>query len=167
MGMRDRVTARHSAAVARLARATAAAAGLSTRDPGARPHRRARARPRQVQLPDHTLSGGRLTEEDWERIRLHPERGAELVGRVHGFADVAEIVRCSHEQVDGRGYPRGLSGEQIPELARILAIADCFHADDRARLYRPPCSFGDALLELRRVAGASSTCGWSGSSPAS
>jgi putative nucleotidyltransferase with HDIG domain len=153
MGMRDPVTARHSAAVARLARATAAAAGLSARhqelvhtaglvhDIG------------KFTFPDRTLTGAKLTEEDWELIRSHPRRGADLVRRVHGFEAVAELVLCSHERIDGRGYPRGLDGERIPELARILAIAECFHAMTAHDSYRPPLSFRDAITELRRVSG--------------
>jgi HD-GYP domain-containing protein (c-di-GMP phosphodiesterase class II) len=104
-------------------------------------------------FPDHTLTGTRLTEEDWELIRSHPQRGAEIVGRVHGYAEVAEIVRCHHERVDGRGYPRRLVGDAIPELARILAVAECFDVMTARDSYRAPMPFEDAIAELRRVAG--------------
>ena len=95
----------------------------------------------------------RLTEEDWELIRSHPQRGADIVGRVHGYQDVAEIVLCHHERIDGRGYPRNLAGDDIPELARILAVADCFDVMTARDSYRTPMPFEDAIVELRRVAG--------------
>src|ERR671917_592059 len=104
-------------------------------------------------FPDHTLTGTRLTEEDWELIRSHPQRGADIVGRVHGYEEVAEIVLCHHERLDGHGYPRRLQGERIPHLARILAVADCFDVMTARDSYRTPMSFEAAIAELRRVAG--------------
>ena len=92
LGMRDRMTARHSAAVARFAKATAAAAGLSARDQELVHTAGLLHDIGKFTFPDHTLTGVRLTEEDWELIRSHPQRGADIVGRVHGYADVAEIV---------------------------------------------------------------------------
>ncbi len=60
---------------------------------------------------------------------------------------------CHHERIDGRGYPRHLSGDEIPELARILAVADCFDVMTARDSYRRPMPFEDAIAELRRVAG--------------
>ena len=153
LGMRDRMTARHSAAVARFAKATAAAAGLSARDQELVHTAGLLHDIGKFTFPDHTLTGVRLTEEDWELIRSHPQRGADIVGRVHGYADVAEIVLSHHERIDGRGYPRNLAGEEIPELARILAVADCFDVMTARDSYRTPMGFEDAIVELRRVAG--------------
>ncbi len=153
LGMRDRMTARHSAAVARFAKATAAAAGLPARDQELVHTAGLLHDIGKFTFPDHTLTGVRLTEEDWELIRSHPQRGADIVGRVHGYADVAEIVLCHHERIDGRGYPRNLAGEEIPELARILAVADCFDVMTARDSYRTPMGFEDAIVELRRVAG--------------
>ena len=153
LGMRDRMTARHSAAVARFAKATAAAAGLSGRDQELVHTAGLLHDIGKFTFPDHTLTGVRLTEEDWELIRSHPQRGADIVGRVHGYADVAEIVLCHHERIDGRGYPRNLAGEDIPALARILAVADCFDVMTARDSYRTPMGFEDAIVELRRVAG--------------
>ena len=138
LGMRDRMTARHSAAVARFAKATAAAAGLSGRDQELVHTAGLLHDIGKFTFPDHTLTGVRLTEEDWELIRSHPQRGADIVGRVHGYADVAEIVLCHHERIDGRGYPRNLAGEDIPVLARILAVADCFDVMTARDSYRTP-----------------------------
>jgi putative nucleotidyltransferase with HDIG domain len=153
LGMRDRMTARHSAAVARFAKATAAAAGLPSRDQELVHTAGLLHDVGKFTFPDHTLTGTRLTEEDWDLIRSHPQRGADIVGRVHGYADVADIVMCHHERVDGRGYPRHLEGDEIPELARILAVADCFDVMTARDSYRTPMPFEDAIAELRRVAG--------------
>jgi putative nucleotidyltransferase with HDIG domain len=153
LGMRDRMTARHSAAVARFAKATAAAAGLSLREQELVHTAGLLHDVGKFTFPDHTLTGTRLTEEDWELIRSHPQRGADIVGRVHGYQQVAEIVLCHHERIDGRGYPRRLSGDDIPVLARILAVADCFDVMTARDSYRRPMPFEDAIAELRRVAG--------------
>ena len=153
LGMRDRMTARHSAAVARFAKATAAAAGLSARDQELVHTAGLLHDIGKFTFPDHTLTGVRLTEEDWDLIRSHPQRGADIVGRVHGYADVAEIVLCHHERIDGRGYPHNLVGEEIPALARILAVVDCFDVMTARDSYRTPMGFEDAIVELRRVAG--------------
>jgi putative nucleotidyltransferase with HDIG domain len=154
LGMRDRMTARHSAAVARLARATAAAAGLSRREQELVHTAGLLHDVGKFTFPDQTLNGVSLTAEDWGLIHSHPERGAEIVGRVRGYADVAEIILCHHERVDGRGYPRHLSGDHIPVLARILAVADCFDVMTAQDSYRSPMSIPDAIAELRRVAGS-------------
>jgi putative nucleotidyltransferase with HDIG domain len=154
LGMRDRMTARHSAAVARFAKATAAAAGLSAREQELVHTAGLLHDVGKFTFPDHTLTGTRLTEEDWELIRSHPQRGSDIVGRVHGYADVAEIVLCHHERIDGRGYPRNLSGDDIPLLARVLSVADCFDVMTARDSYRTPMPVPDALAELRRVAGS-------------
>ena len=153
LGMRDRMTARHSAAVARFAKAIAAAAGLPSREQELVHTAGLLHDVGKFTFPDHTLTGSRLTEEDWELIRSHPERGADIVGRVHGYGEVADIVLCHHERIDGRGYPRHLTGEEIPVLSRVLAVADCFDVMTARDSYRTPMPFDDAIAELRRVAG--------------
>jgi len=153
LGMRDRMTARHSAAVARFAKATAAAAGLSPREQELVHTAGLLHDVGKFTFPDHTLTGTSLTEEDWALIYSHPQRGADIVGRVRGYQDVAEIVLCHHERIDGRGYPRNLSGDDIPVLARVLAVADCFDVMTARDSYRAPMSIADAIGELRRVAG--------------
>jgi putative nucleotidyltransferase with HDIG domain len=153
LGMRDRMTARHSAAVARFAKATAAAAGLPSREQELVHTAGLLHDVGKFTFPDHTLTSTRLTEEDWELIRSHPQRGADIVRRVHGYADVAEIVLCHHERIDGRGYPRNLAGDEIPLLSRILSVADCFDVMTARDSYRTPMPFDDAISELRRVAG--------------
>jgi putative nucleotidyltransferase with HDIG domain len=154
LGMRDRMTARHSAAVARFAKATAAAAGLSAREQELVHTAGLLHDVGKFTFPDQTLSGTSLTEEDWALIHSHPQRGADIVGRVRGYAEVAEIILCHHERIDGRGYPRHLSGDDIPVLARILSIADCFDVMTARDSYRKPRSTAAAIAELRRVAGS-------------
>ena len=153
LGMRDRMTARHSAAVARFAKATAAAAGLSPREQELVHTAGLLHDVGKFTFPDHTLTGTSLTEEDWALIYSHPQRGADIVGRVRGYQDVAEIVLCHHERIDGRGYPRNLSGDDIPVLARVLSVADCFDVMTARDSYRTPMSIASAIAELRRVAG--------------
>jgi putative nucleotidyltransferase with HDIG domain len=153
LGMRDRMTARHSAAVARFAKATAAAAGLTARDQELVHTAGLLHDVGKFTFPDHTLTGTSLTEEDWALIYSHPQRGADIVGRVRGYQDVAEIVLCHHERIDGRGYPRNLAGDDIPLLARVLSVADCFDVMTARDSYRTPMPIPDAIAELRRVAG--------------
>jgi putative nucleotidyltransferase with HDIG domain len=153
LGMRDRMTARHSAAVARFAKATAEAAGLPPREQELVHTAGLLHDVGKFTFPDHTLTGSRLTEEDWALIRSHPQRGADIVGRVHGYAEIAEIVLCHHERIDGHGYPRNLVGDEIPLLSRVLAVADCFDVMTARDSYRTPIPYGEALDELRRVAG--------------
>jgi putative nucleotidyltransferase with HDIG domain len=153
LGMRDRMTARHSAAVARFAKATAAAAGLSAREQELVHTAGLLHDVGKFTFPDHTLTGTSLTEEDWALIYSHPQRGADIVGRVRGYQEVAEIVLCHHERIDGRGYPNNLSGDDIPVLARVLSVADCFDVMTARDSYRAPMSIPDAIAELRRVAG--------------
>jgi putative nucleotidyltransferase with HDIG domain len=154
LGMRDRMTARHSAAVARFAKATAAAAGLSPRDQELVHTAGLLHDVGKFTFPDHTLNSTTLTEEDWALIYSHPQRGADIVGRVRGYAEVAEIVLCHHERIDGQGYPRNLAGEDVPLLARVLAVADCFDVMTARDSYRTPIAIPEAIVELRRVAGS-------------
>ena len=155
LDLRDRMTARHSAAVARYARETAAAAGYSDREQEL-VHTAALLHDiGKVELSDHVLAGGTvLTESEWQTIKRHPDRGADLIGRVDGYDEVAEIVRAHHERVDGLGYPRGLAGDEIPALARIVAIADAYDVMTARDSYRAPLSPVEAADELQREAGA-------------
>ena len=96
---------------------------------------------------------GRLNEEDWTAIRRHPAIGADLLKDVGVYGPVAEIVLCHHERIDGRGYPRGLKGDEIPEIARIVAVAEVYDTLTAPDTYRTQMNSFEALTELRRVAG--------------
>ena len=153
LGMRDERTARHSAAVARYAKATAAAMGLPPREQELLHTAGLLHDVGKFTFPDNTLTGTRLTEEDWELIRSHPQRGADIIRSVHGYSQVADVVLCHHERIDGHGYPRNLAGEDIPVLARVLSVADCFDVLTARDSYRSPIPFEAAFAELRRVGG--------------
>jgi putative nucleotidyltransferase with HDIG domain len=155
LDLRDRMTARHSAAVARYARETAAAAGFSERDQELVHTAGLLHDIGKFELSDHVLKGSaQLSDEEWETIKRHPERGAELIVRVDGYDEVATVVRAHHERVDGLGYPSGLTGEEIPPLSRIITIADAYDVMTARDSYRPPVSPDEAAAELRREAGA-------------
>ena len=85
-------------------------------------------------------------------MRRHPSMGEEML-RGLGLSDVIDIVGSHHERFDGTGYPRGLSGDEIPRLARMIAVADAFSAMVHDRPYRSGLSWGEALEELHRFAG--------------
>ena len=97
--------------------------------------------------------GGSLTDADWRGIRRHPDIGAELLRDIGVYGPVAEIVRAHHERIDGRGYPRGLKGDEIPAIARIVAVAEVYDTLTAPDTYRTPMNSFEALNELRRVAG--------------
>lgn len=96
---------------------------------------------------------GPMTEEEFAAIQLHPMRGLEIVREI-GFLDEALAgIMHHHEKMNGRGYPMGLAGDEIPEFARVIAVADAFDSMTSTRSYRPARSVGDAVAELRRCMG--------------
>jgi two-component system, cell cycle response regulator len=105
-------------------------------------------------LPDSLLSKpGPLDPVEWELMRTHTLIGERIVCGAAPLAHTAGLVRSSHERFDGDGYPDGLSGNQIPQGSRIIAVCDAFDAMTNDRPYRRAVSSVQALLELRRVAG--------------
>ncbi len=154
LDLRDRMTARHSAAVARYSREVAAAAGLSEEDQDL-VHTAALLHDiGKFVLPDRILKGREdLTEADWVQIKKHPEEGARIVSQIDGYRPVGEIILAHHERLDGLGYPRGLEGADIPILARIIAVADVYDVMTARDSYRDPVSSYDAISELRRITG--------------
>lgn len=154
LDLRDQMTARHSAAVARYARAIAERAGMSRRDQELVHIAGLLHDIGKFILPDRILKADvALGEEDWMLIRRHPQQGARVVGAVDGYGPVAEIILAHHERVDGGGYPRGLVGEEIPALARIISVADTYDVMTSRDSYRVPVPPHEAVQELRRVAG--------------
>jgi putative nucleotidyltransferase with HDIG domain len=154
LDLRDRMTARHSAAVARYAREIARELGLPERDQELVHTAGLLHDLGKSVFPDRILKADTgLTEADWEIVKTHPERGAEVVSKVDGYGPVAEIVLAHHERIDGAGYPRGLSGDTIPELARVLSVADVYDVMTARDSYQQPVGSLEAIRELRRVAG--------------
>ena len=96
---------------------------------------------------------GKLTEEEYAAIQLHPMRGLDIVREI-GFLDEALAgIMHHHERIDGRGYPMGLAGDEIPEFARVLAVADAFDSMTSTRSYRGARPVDEAIEELRKWSG--------------
>jgi len=154
LDLRDQMTARHSAAVARYSRAIAQRAGYSRREEELVHIAALLHDIGKFILPDRILKANvPLTDEDWMLIRRHPQQGARVVSSLDGYGPVADIILAHHERIDGKGYPRGLIGDEIPELARIISVADTYDVMTARDSYRSPISAYDAMQELRRVAG--------------
>lgn len=97
---------------------------------------------------------GALTEEDYAAIQLHPMRGLEIVREI-GFLDEALTgIMHHHERIDGKGYPMGLAADEIPEFARVIAVADAFDSMTSTRSYRQARGIGEAIEELRKGSGS-------------
>lgn len=95
-----------------------------------------------------------LTDDEFAIVKRHPDKGVEIITDIRQFSDLIPVIRHHHERFDGSGYPAGLSGEDIPLLARILCIADAYDAMTADRPYRPAPGRGFAVGELRRCAGS-------------
>jgi len=98
------------------------------------------------------LKAGPLTSEEWELVRQHPGISAEIVRPLFD-EDLVDGVRHHHERFDGRGYPDGLAGDEIPLVARALCVVDCYDAMSCLRPYRQALSYGQCLAELSRCSG--------------
>jgi diguanylate cyclase (GGDEF)-like protein/putative nucleotidyltransferase with HDIG domain len=108
----------------------------------------------KIGISDEILNkAGKLTDEEWEVIRSHPQLGADIVSNVPELASCLAGILYHHEHYDGTGYPAGLKGEAIPLDARILGIVDAFAAMTSARPYRAALSCEEAVEELKRGAG--------------
>jgi len=92
---------------------------------------------------------GKLTEDEWKIMRMHPEIGARIVERIPFLMESMPVVLCHHERWDGSGYPRGIKGKDIPIHARIFAVVDVFDALTSNRVYRKKSSPDEALQYLR------------------
>ena len=154
LDLRDGRAARHAAGVAAFSRDIADACGM-------RPDECELAHTAgllhdigRFGLSDRVMERGRtLTEQDWESIRRHPELGYDMLRDLGIYGPVAEIVRAHHERVDGRGYPHELARDEIPEIAKIVAVAESYDTLTADDTYRTPMSSFEALNELRRVSG--------------
>jgi putative nucleotidyltransferase with HDIG domain len=108
----------------------------------------------KIGVPEAVLcKNGRLTDEEFDLIKLHPEIGANMLKELPSLQDILPGVLHHHERWDGRGYPMGLAGEDIPELGRILALADTFDAMSSNRAYRSAMPREKVLAEIANCAG--------------
>lgn len=108
----------------------------------------------KIMVPSRVLNkAGKLTEEELNLIKRHPEIGYQMLKTVEEYSHLAEYVLYHHERFDGLGYPVGLKGEQIPLVSRIIAVTDAFEAMLAKRPYQKVKTKEEAILELRRNAG--------------
>lgn len=108
----------------------------------------------KIATPDSILlKPARLSKAEFSIIQQHATSGFQLLNRIDTFADIAGIVQAHHERYDGKGYPNGLKGDEIPQLAQIMAIADAFDAMTTDRIYKGRKSVQESLLEIERLAG--------------
>ncbi|HEY7661457.1 MAG TPA: HD domain-containing phosphohydrolase [Actinomycetota bacterium] len=143
----------HSRAVADRTEAAARALGLSDADAAKGRHAALLHDIGRMSVPNSIWDKpGPLDADEWERVRLHAHFTDRIVRRGDGLATLAPIASSAHERSDGAGYPRGIAGETIPLLGRILAAADRFQAMREERPQRPAFDATSAGRELRRMA---------------
>ena len=108
----------------------------------------------KIGVPDRVLlKEAPLDDEEWELMKKHSEWGAKLLDNFETYRDIANIVLSHQERYDGNGYPQGLAGEQIPLEARIIGVADAFHAMTADRPYRKALSPAHAAREILKNRG--------------
>ena len=108
----------------------------------------------KIAIPDSILNKpGRLTAEEFEVMKSHTTRGAAILKGISTIPHIVEGAKSHHEKYDGTGYPEGLSGENIPYVARIICCADCFDAMASKRVYKEPFSLDVILSEFKRCSG--------------
>ncbi len=105
----------------------------------------------KITVPDEILlKKDKLTKSEWEIIKRHPEIGHNIIESSVQLAHIAEAILSHHENWDGSGYPQGLHEEEIPIISRIIAIVDAYDAMRYGRVYKPPISEKEIILELER-----------------
>ena len=108
----------------------------------------------KIAIPDSILNKpGRLTDEEFAVMKSHTTRGAKILKGISTIPQIIEGAKSHHEKFDGSGYPEGLSGENIPFVARIICCADCFDAMASKRVYKEPFSLEKIISEFERCAG--------------
>ncbi|HEV2062411.1 MAG TPA: diguanylate cyclase [Solirubrobacteraceae bacterium] len=152
---RDDYTGQHSESVVELASLVARSLGLSARETRSVEHVALLHDVGKVGIPDHVLQKrGPLDAEEWKLMRRHPVIGERIVAAIPPLAHLASAIRAEHERWDGRGYPDGLHGVQIPIASRIVFACDAWHAMTSDRPYRRAMPLADARAELMANAGS-------------
>jgi putative two-component system response regulator len=151
---KDPYTARHSMRVTRLSLLLADGLGLTSDEKYVLELSAWMHDVGKIGVPDHILTkGSPLTKSEFEIMKIHAQKGGEIVGQIEELTRVADVIRHHHERLDGRGYPDGLRGEAIPLLSRVILIADSYEAMTSNRSYRTGVGRGYAFEELRRHSG--------------
>lgn len=99
---------------------------------------------------DILLKNAKLDDNEYNEIKKHPLKGANILSAMSMFKEVVPLVEYHHERIDGRGYPHGLSGDEIPFLARIISVADAFDAMTSDRVYRTKMDLSQAIEQLEK-----------------
>jgi HD domain/HDOD domain len=152
LGMREKTTAHHAGAVALYAKALATELGCSEEE---RDEIHAAGLLHEIgkfTWPDRVLHAEVIEDEDLAIVKDHPREGAILVGALDGYGPVADAILYHHERVDGRGYPAGLIGNEIPLASRILAICCTYDTMTAGQGYRSPMTPDEAIDELHNSA---------------
>ncbi|RLA98725.1 MAG: hypothetical protein DRG37_06120 [Deltaproteobacteria bacterium] len=151
---RDPHTSRHSTRVTELSMRIGKALGLSDEDLDVLKVSASLHDIGKVGVPDKILlKKGKLTVEEMNIIKKHPDIGFDILSSIIPMKKDAEIIRHHHERYDGKGYPMGLKGEDIPFLSRIITLADAFDAMTSDRPYRKALPYSVALQEIKRCRG--------------
>jgi len=154
LDVRDRMTHRHARRVARMAVAVARELGLSEDEVLEIEFAAALHDIGKIGVTDNILrKSAPLDEDEWKEMRRHSELGYQILKGIDFLKDAAEIVYAHHERFDGKGYPRGLAGEEIPLGSRLFAIVDAFDAMTSRRPYRAASSREYACEEVSRNSG--------------
>ncbi|MFQ5878732.1 MAG: HD-GYP domain-containing protein [Dehalococcoidia bacterium] len=152
--VRDNVTGRHTLRVQRLAVALARHMGLTGHQLQALTQAALLHDIGKIGVPDAVLNKlGPLTDDEWWYMRRHPALGYGILRHLPLLKGVASIVYAHHEHYDGRGYPHGLKGEEIPPEARLFAVIDAYDAMTSNRPYRQALPQGQAVAEIVHYAG--------------
>ncbi|TXI99874.1 MAG: two-component system response regulator [Aquabacterium sp.] len=154
---RDNETGNHIIRMSHFCRLIATAAGLGEKSVEILYNASPMHDVGKIGIPDAILlKPGKLTDEEWQVMRQHPQIGADIIGQHSDelLQTAWTIALCHHEKWDGSGYPAGLKGEQIPLVARIAALADVFDALTTERPYKKAWSIEDALRHIESQAGS-------------
>ena len=109
----------------------------------------------KIGIPDAVINKpGRLMDMEYEIVKQHPVLGAEILKNIKDVPKLAAVVRSHHERFDGKGYPDGLAGEDIPAEARIIAVAESYDAMTGESRYRTPLSKAEARAEIEKCSGS-------------
>lgn len=152
---KDRYTHGHSSRVAEYSRAIAARAGFSETEQDSIYMMGLLHDVGKIGIPDAIINkAGRLTDEEFDAIKTHPSVGAEILKNITDYPELLTGARWHHERYDGNGYPDGLAGEDIPEVARIIAVADTYDAMTSNRSYRDAMPQANVRAEIERCSGS-------------